>query len=305
MAPNIEYPYMPPGRFLKYASPDDPFMVAAARARAEQASDALYPVGAAMVVGGAMVARAGNGFNRGAGKVHVCPRIVLDVPSGTGYELCDLHDPTGHAERMLLQVAREAGIDPAGSDVYLYGHWWACEPCWSALIEAGVRDLYVTDDAHERFAREKVYGETLTPGVKSVYIAGPITNVEDFESQKRFYEALGEAAEQVGCRSCIPHRDSGETQWAHDENKAADVFAWATGAVRDCDVVAADVSVPSLGTGGELVEATREGKHIVLLSKRGSRVSAFVRGNPSVVYHIEYIDEADAARQLRNVLRQL
>jgi nucleoside 2-deoxyribosyltransferase len=187
----------------------------------------------------------------------------------------------------------------------MFGHWWACEPCWKALIDAGVRDVYVVDDAHERFSRDKVYGETLTPTVKSAYIAGPITNVEDFESQKKFYEALGRVAEEMGCRTCIPHRDNAENQKSHLEKKAAAVYAWATGAVHDCDVVVADVSVPSLGTGGELVEAQREGKHIVLLSKKGSRVSAFVRGNPAVVYHIEYDDEATVVRQLKNVLRQL
>ncbi|MBI5794301.1 hypothetical protein HZA87_04465 [Candidatus Uhrbacteria bacterium] len=170
--PNIEYPYMPAGRFLKYAAVDDPFMVEASKAREECAGDPLYPVGIVMVKNGQVVARAGNGFNRGPGKVHVCPRIVLDCPSGTGYELCDLHDAPGHSERMVLQAAWEAGVDPAGADVYMFGHWWACEPCWTALIEAGVRDLYVVDDAHERFSRDKVYGETLTPSVRTVSLVG-------------------------------------------------------------------------------------------------------------------------------------
>ena len=43
----------------------------------------------------------------------------------------------------------------------MYGHWWACESCWNALIAGGVRDVYITDDAHERFSRENVYRETL------------------------------------------------------------------------------------------------------------------------------------------------
>ncbi len=169
---NIKYPYMPSDRFIKYVPVDHPFMVEAAKAREECAGDPLYPVGIVMVKDGRVVARAGNGFNRGPGKVHVCPRIVLDCPSGTGYELCDLHDAPGHSERMLLAAARESGVDPVGSDVYMFGHWWACEPCWTALIEAGVRDLYVVDDAHERFSRDKVYGETLTPSVKSVSLVG-------------------------------------------------------------------------------------------------------------------------------------
>ena len=141
--------------------------------------------------------------------------------------------------------------------------------------------------------------------MKSAYIAGTFTNSLDFESQKKFYEALGAVAQEMGCRTCIPHRDNKEIQKPHGEKKPSAIFAWATGAVHDCDVVVAEVSVPSLGTGGELVEAARAGKSIVLLSKKGSCVSAFARGNPAVVYHIEYENEEDACHKLKNVLKQL
>lgn len=298
-----EYPYMPEGRHLKYVPADHPYMVEAARAREECAGDPLYPVGIVLVKDGEVVARAGNGFNRGPGQVHVCPRIVLECASGAGYDLCSLHDAPGHSEQMVLAEAARLGIDVIGADAYMYGHWWACEPCWTALIQAGIRDLYVTEDAHERFSREKVYAQTLTPTVHSVYIAGPITNIGDFEKQTRFYEQLGEVVEQMGCRACIPHRDNEENQ--KEQKNPSVVYAWATEQVKNCDVIVAEVSVPSLGTGGELIEAIKAGKHVILMSREGSRVSAFARGNPAVVYHIEYKDEQDAARQLRNVLRQL
>ncbi|MBI4257047.1 hypothetical protein HY626_03265 [Candidatus Uhrbacteria bacterium] len=170
--PNIEYPYMPEGHQLKYASVDDPFMIEAAKAREECAGDQLYPVGIVLVKDGVVVVRAGNGFNRGPGQVHVCPRIVLECPSGTGYDLCTLHDAPGHSEPMLIEEARALGIDPTGADAYMYGHWWTCEPCWKSLIDAGVRDLYVTDDAHERFSRDKVYAQTLSPSIKTVSLDG-------------------------------------------------------------------------------------------------------------------------------------
>lgn len=169
--PNIQYPYMPEGHQLKYASVDDPFMIEAAKAQEELAGDPSYPVGIVLVKEGRVVARAGNGFSRGR-QVHVCPRLVLECPTGIGYDLCDLHEAPGHAESQVLKVAREAGIDPQGSDLYLYGHWWACEPCWTALLEAGIRDLYVTDDANERFTRDKVYAQTLSPSIKTVSLEG-------------------------------------------------------------------------------------------------------------------------------------
>jgi len=295
---------MPEGRLLTYVSADHPLMQEAAKARAECAGDPLYPVGGVLVKDGRVIARAGNGYNRGPGTVHVCPRIVLDCPSGTGYDLCDLHDAPGHAEQMTIKAAREAGEDPTGADFYMYGHWWACEPCWNALIEAGVRDVYVTDDAHERFSRDRVYGETLKSSVKSAYIAGPITNVEDFASQAAFYESIGAVCEEMGCKARIPHRDNTLNE-DRDQGNSRGVFEWAANESRVNDVVVAEVSDPSLGTGGELVEAHNHGTPIVLLSRKGARVSRFVLGNPSVVYHIEYETQEDALKQIRNVLKQL
>lgn len=163
---------MPEGHQLKYVPVDDPFIIEAAKAREACAGDPLYPVGIVLVKDGVVVARAGNGFNREPEEVHVCPRVVLECPSGTGYDLCTLHDAPGHSEQMLIKEARALGIDPTGADAYMYGHWWACEPCWATLLEAGIRDLYVTDDAHERFSRDKVYGETLTPSIKTVSLEG-------------------------------------------------------------------------------------------------------------------------------------
>lgn len=157
----IKYPYMPEGKQLQYVPFDHPLMIAAAAARKECAGDSLYPVGVVLVRDAEILARAGNGFSRGGGKKHVCPRVVLDCPSGQGYELCSLHDPAGHAEAMLIQIAREQGIDPAGCDIYMFGHWWCCEDCWNVMIAAGIRDEYVVDDAHERFSRERVFAETL------------------------------------------------------------------------------------------------------------------------------------------------
>lgn len=162
MKPDIKYPYMPADRHLKYVPAESKFMLTAKTARQERSGDSLFPVGIVLVKDGQVVAVAGNGFNRGAGTKHVCPRVVLDCPSGTGYELCHLHDPEGHAEPMVVAEAKRLGIDTAGADAYMYGHWWACEPCWNALIGAGIRDLYVTDDAHERFSRDRVYAETLS-----------------------------------------------------------------------------------------------------------------------------------------------
>ncbi len=103
---------------------------------------------------------------------------------------------------MVLEEAANAGIDVVGADAYMYGHWWACEPCWTALIQAGVRDLYVTDDAHERFSRDKVYGETLTPSIKTVSLEG--FEGELLEDVKKEIGELGlEVVHREGDAHCV------------------------------------------------------------------------------------------------------
>ncbi len=185
-----DYPYMPADRHLKYAPHDDPFMLAAAEARGERSGDPTYPVGVAVVRDGEVLLTVGNGYNLGK-QVHVCPRIVLECPTGTGYDLCTLHDSPGHAEAMAVKVAAEKGIDIVGADVYMYGHWWACEPCWNALIAAGIRDVYVTADAHDRFSRDKVYAETLKPSVSTVKIEG---------ADDHLAAGLQQVIEDLGCQ---------------------------------------------------------------------------------------------------------
>jgi deoxycytidylate deaminase len=167
-------------------------MRSALSARERLAGDPLYPVGVVIVRDGRVLVEAGNGFCRGSGAAHICPRVVLECPSGTGYELCALHDAPGHAEQMAVDTARRGKIDLRGADAYLYGHWWACEPCWNALIGAGIRDLYVADDAHERFDRERVYAETLRPSVKTVRVEG---------ANGTFVGTLRDAVRELGCEA--------------------------------------------------------------------------------------------------------
>ena len=62
---------------------------------------------------------------------------------------------------MLMRAAEQAGIPTEGADVYMYGHWWMCEPCWKTLIDHGIRDAYLVEDAHELFSKKNVYQRTL------------------------------------------------------------------------------------------------------------------------------------------------
>jgi nucleoside 2-deoxyribosyltransferase len=110
--------------------------------------------------------------------------------------------------------------------------------------------------------------------------------------------------EQMGITTVIPHRDN----WCNEDPKEGDsqaVFEWSVKQAQECDVTIAQVGEPSLGTGGELMAAHAAGKAIILMSPKGNKVSRFVKGMPSVVYHVEYEDQETAMRQLKNVLKQL
>ena len=138
-----------------------------------------------------------------------------------------------------------------------------------------------------------------------MYISGGLTNLAENvkASHKKFYEDLGAAATELGVSAYVPHLKSDPDM--HPDLSPRSVHDMDEAQVLAADVLVAEVTYTSLGTGGEIVVAEKEGKKIVLLSKKGTRVTRFVRGNPAVVYHIEYETPDQACRMLKNVLKQL
>jgi len=120
----IEYPYLPDGKEIRFTTLDNKFMQRAKLARHHLSGDRLYPIGACLVKDSVEIACAGNGFNKGRSARIICKRYVHDAPTGQGYDLCAVHDPPGHAECTVVNVAKSLGRDTQGSDLYLYGHWW-------------------------------------------------------------------------------------------------------------------------------------------------------------------------------------
>ena len=275
----VYYPYLPDNRTFCFASQNNLFIVAAKNAQEECSGDSLYPVGAVLVKEGKVLARAGNGFNQGPGTVHVCPRIVQECASGTGYDLCGLHDSPGHAEAMLIQEATKDGIDVSGSDVYLYGHWWCCKSCWNVMINVGVRDVYLLENPHVEFDRDRVYAKTLQTSIHSACIVAA-QNLGEIEQEKLFLRTLADSVVSLGCRAMI----SFTQEWV----KVSDVVITDVSCVKDLDKY--------LGL---------QNKPVVAMVRRGNNKSESFVEDSRIVYLIEYEDVCDACRQLRNVLRQL
>ena len=295
---NVNYPYLPEDRTFFFVSADHPHMQAAQQARAEDAGDPIWPNGAVLVRDGEVVARAGNGYNRGSHLIHICPRIVHNCPSGEGYDLCGLHNNPGHAEQMVIDVAREAGIETEGADLYMYGHWWCCKPCWDKMIEAGIANVYLPEGADELFTREKVHAPYLEPTVKNAYLS-----CGDCEAQRDILEAMKEVCQEIDCEARFSHEcdiPNLDNQTHHRER-----FDSLATIVVDHDVVAVEVSFLSHEVLSELLAAHHHGVQIILLSQKKRKVARFFDHNPAVVYHIEYEDVGQARQMFKNVMIQL
>lgn len=88
------------------------------------------------------------------GQIHpsFCPRIALTSPSGTEYEFCPDHcAAVNHAESRAARAAKDQGVDVAGCEAFLAGHYWACKPCWDALHSVGITRLRLVDGALARY----------------------------------------------------------------------------------------------------------------------------------------------------------
>ncbi|MDA1038300.1 MAG: hypothetical protein O2877_01260 [bacterium] len=302
MSGHVEYPYLPEGKTFQFVPGDNPFMQAAKKAADERAGDRINPVGVALVKDGKILVTSGNGHDLGRGHVHVCPRVVLECKTGEGYDLCNFHQPEGHAEPGAVKVAKKQGIDIDGADAYMYGHWWACEPCWKVLLDAGLNHFYVLEEAHVVFDKKNVHKRTLTPSMKTAYMSGGLTKAPD--ASRDLYRALKEACAEVGVELYCPHEHS-DPSAGTEALSPVEVYELNKRRVQENEVVVCYVGEPSLGTGIELEIAREEGKPIILLSETGSKVSRMARGVPGVVYHVEFENIEDAKRKLRQVLRQL
>jgi deoxycytidylate deaminase len=154
-----KYPYLPEGRTIKYVPDTNPFMAVAKRVR-EASTEKNYPTGAVVVMNDEIIGSASNRAalkNKKLQEFHrttLCLRKVFKIPSGQKYWVCPgCAKHRHHAEGRAVRDALKNKKDISGSDLYLYGHWWCCKPCWDSMIGAGVRDVYLVDGAFELFEK--------------------------------------------------------------------------------------------------------------------------------------------------------
>jgi len=148
----IEYPYLPEDKELFFVGIDNQWMQAARKMADEHTGCSMWPTGAVVVKDNKVI---GQGANSGEFQP-VCPRIEQDCKTGEGYHFCqELCKQDGHSEITSTKDAIAKANDTNGADLYLFGHWWCCKPCWNQMIECGIENVYLLKDAHKIFTREK------------------------------------------------------------------------------------------------------------------------------------------------------
>jgi deoxycytidylate deaminase len=153
------YPYLPEGRTLLYVPETNTFMQRAKELRLTLSTDQGHPIGAVIVKDGAIIGEGANQsalkskFLREIHKKYFCVRRILNIPSGQKYWLCPgCASFRNHSEAVTVKNALSKNKTIEGADLYMYGHWWCCEPCWEQMISAGIKNVYLPEGATELFS---------------------------------------------------------------------------------------------------------------------------------------------------------
>ena len=76
-----------------------------------------------------------------------CPRVLQNLQSGEGYELCkDVCGQVGHAEIEAINNAKNMGIDIQDATLFLTGHTYCCDNCLESMKIAGIKNVFILDE---------------------------------------------------------------------------------------------------------------------------------------------------------------
>ena len=133
----------------KYVGMENKYMRMAKEFAKANSLDAVMPTASVIVKGSKVIGKGANGGNYH--KTHECERVKRGIPTGQGYELCEGCHPKNHSEPRAIAQTINNQRSTINADLYLWGHWWCCEPCWSAMAAAGIRDVYLLENSEVLF----------------------------------------------------------------------------------------------------------------------------------------------------------
>jgi deoxycytidylate deaminase len=153
----IKYPYLPIERSILYVPISNKYMILA-KQQARKSNDHNTPTGVVVVFNDKVISSAYNNphiSNNFLINLHTrfCIRKLLKIPSGTNYWICPgCATNSSHAEyRAVLEVQRKMLKEYNDLDIYLWGHWWCCKPCWDKMLELPLRNIYLLENSEILF----------------------------------------------------------------------------------------------------------------------------------------------------------
>ncbi len=148
LIPKIKYYYMPEDKHVLYVDLDNEFMLEAKKL-IKGGACAKQPAGAVIVKDGKIIGRGTN-----AGKLmNECAR--WGSATGQNYHLCkEVCHQEGHAEDMAVRDAIKNKFNCEGADIYMYGHWYCCKPCWDIMNEHKIANVYLLYNSWNLFNPE-------------------------------------------------------------------------------------------------------------------------------------------------------
>lgn len=149
MAEKIEYPYLPEGRTILYVPADNQYMIMAKEYAKKYRSNLKQPAAAIIVKNGEVIGIGSIGNN--PAHIKGCIRVERNMPTGQGYDLCEGCAPRFHNEPSAIRDAQFNNKDTKEADLYLWGHWWCCKDCWDAMINAGIKNVYLLENSENLF----------------------------------------------------------------------------------------------------------------------------------------------------------
>lgn len=136
---------------------------------------------------------------------------------------------------------------------------------------------------------------------RAVYLCGAIRGGRQMQP---VYAALVEFLQRSGYRVLTAHVAAPDVLEREQSASAAEIYRRDMEWLASCDLVVAEVSVPSLGVGVEISTARHLGKPVICLCREDVSLSAMVAGDPGLRL-IRYREVDEAARLLERELRDL
>ena len=155
---NVNYPYISEGPTIEYVDESNPYM-ARAKEVARTSNDQSFPTGTVIVCEGEILAEApnktplSNPFLKNFHQKH-CIRRIFRIPSGKKYWLCPgCASHENHGEYRTSEMLKKKFPQKINSnlDLYLWGHWWCCKPCWDRMLEIGIKRIFLLSQSEILF----------------------------------------------------------------------------------------------------------------------------------------------------------